>query len=177
MRSHSAFRAASRLAMSGQIPESYVMSRNCLEYSAYSLHISKSIDAEKIWCERHDSQTNKSRSRAEFGWGNVSRTLKESDPDLYNKASELYNSLIGHGAHPNEKAVTSSLRVPVTSRGYNLFQIYLDGNKEHISVGLKNTLSTGLCALYIFRLIWKERFDIVNLSTQLDEINRNLTRA
>jgi hypothetical protein len=177
MRSHSAFRAAARLVMSGQIPESYVLSRSCLEYSAYSHHISKSIEAEKIWYERHVSKKSKSKNRNEFSWGNVLNTLKTSDSSLADQVSELYDGLIDYGAHPNEKAITTALRVSATAKDYKFVQVYLDVNKEHISVGLKNTVSVGLCALYIFRLIWKERFDIVGLTDLLDEINRNLSRS
>lgn len=177
MRSHSAFRAATRLVMSGQIPESYVLSRSCLEYSMYSHHISKSISAEKIWCERHDSEKSKSKSRQEFIWGNVVKSLKARDSSLADKVSELYDGLIDHGAHPNEKAVTTALRVPITDKGYNLSQVYLDGDKGNILIALRNTVSVGLYAMYIFRLIWKERFDIVGLTGLLDEISRNLSRA
>ena len=53
LRSHSAFRAAVMLAMSGMLPETFVQLRNCLENSLYSLHIYKNKGHDEIWMNRH----------------------------------------------------------------------------------------------------------------------------
>lgn len=56
-RSHSAFRAAARLATSGQIPESYVLLRSCIEYALYGLHIHINSEAAETWILRHDDES------------------------------------------------------------------------------------------------------------------------
>jgi hypothetical protein len=176
MRSHSAYRGACRLILSGQVPESYVLSRSCLEYALYALHMFKSKDSESIWAARHNSKTAESKCRNEFSYGKVISTLKGTDEELADVASELYGGFIDHGGHPNEKAITSSLRVPKTERGYELKQLYLHGDTAEFNAGLANVRSVGLCALFIFRIIWKERFAIVGVSDELEALNRNLTR-
>ena len=54
LRSHSAYRAACRLALSGQATESYVVLRSCLEYAIYALHIDKNPFLAELWLKRHD---------------------------------------------------------------------------------------------------------------------------
>jgi len=44
LRSHSAFRAACSLSMSGQVTEAFPVLRACLEYSLYALHINRQPD-------------------------------------------------------------------------------------------------------------------------------------
>lgn len=176
MRSHSAYRGACRLILSGQVPESYVLSRSCLEYALYALHMFKSKDSESIWLARHNSKTAESKCRNEFCYGVIISTLKKVDEELAEVASELYGGFIDHGGHPNEKAITSSLRVPKTEKGYELKQLYLHGDTAEFNAGLANIRSVGLCALFIFRNIWKERFEIIGVSEDIEALNRNLTR-
>lgn len=173
MRSHSSYRAACQLVLATQIPESYTLARSCLEYALYALHINKSVEVEKKWIHRHDDEASKSKCRAEFSYGNVLKTLKIEDINLASEASNLYEGYIDHGGHPNEKAVTNALQVPETEKGFELKQLYYQGDCPQLISGMRNIKSAGLCALYIFRLIWKERFDITGATGRLDKIRNH----
>jgi hypothetical protein len=59
--SHSAFRAACRLATSGQAPESFPVLRACLEYALYALHINSNEPLREVWMRRHDNDKAKRR--------------------------------------------------------------------------------------------------------------------
>ncbi len=48
-RCHSAFRAASGLAMSGQLVEAYALCRSMLEYAAYAVHVYRNPDRGLVW--------------------------------------------------------------------------------------------------------------------------------
>lgn len=177
MRSHSAYRGACRLILSSQLPESYVLARSCLEYAMYALHMCKSKDIEAIWVNRHDSKEAEKTCRNTFRHVDVISTLNKADKQLGDAASELYDNLISHGGHPNEKAITHSLRVPRTGKGFELKQLYLHGDSEDRNVGLVNIGNVGLCSLFILRIIWRERFDIIGATDALDKLNRFVAKG
>ena len=54
LRSHSAFRAACRLTLSGQVTDAFPPLRACLEYALYALHISQNNCLGEVWLRRHD---------------------------------------------------------------------------------------------------------------------------
>ena len=55
-RSHSSFRGAVCLALSGQCAETFVLLRNCIECAMYALKIYKTPQLEVIWLRRHDDE-------------------------------------------------------------------------------------------------------------------------
>ncbi len=65
LRSHSAFRAACSLSMSGQVTEAFPVLRACLEYSLYALHINRQPDLGEVWLRRHDNHMARSAVRRE----------------------------------------------------------------------------------------------------------------
>lgn len=84
-------------------PESYVLSRSCLEYALYALHMFKSKNSESVWAARHNSKTAESKCRNEFSYGKVISTLKKVDEELAEVASELYGGFIDHGGIPMKR--------------------------------------------------------------------------
>ena len=77
-RSHSAFRAAVQLSMAGQIPETYMVLRGCLEFALYGVYFWRNPDSWPIWCERHESPAAKKKVRKEF----KTRALFDAVPGL-----------------------------------------------------------------------------------------------
>ncbi len=55
-RSHSSFRGAARLALSGQCAETFVLLRSCIECAMYALRIYKTPQLEEVWLRRHDDE-------------------------------------------------------------------------------------------------------------------------
>ena len=53
LRCHSAFRAASSLALAGHVAETFVIIRSILEYARYGLLISQDATLETLWASRH----------------------------------------------------------------------------------------------------------------------------
>src|SRR5262245_14601840 len=49
LRSHSSFRVACQDAMAGQIAESFIAARSCLEYAAYGVLISAKPELGELW--------------------------------------------------------------------------------------------------------------------------------
>lgn len=174
LRTHSAYYAACRLAMSGQVPETFVILRSCLENALYALHIKKNPTSSEIWLRRHDDENGLKVTRNEFTYRNIMETLAKTDSSLHSTAKLLYERTIDFGAHPNERAITSSLRVEETESRIKYKQLYLTADNLHLSHSLKSTAQVALCALYIFRHIFKERFDIIGITPIMDKYRSEL---
>jgi len=52
LRSHASYLGAVRLAVSGQLPETFMVLRGCLENSLYALHIALIPETGEIWLQR-----------------------------------------------------------------------------------------------------------------------------
>ena len=52
--------------------------------------------------------------------------------------------------------------------------IYLEGNSDQLKLALKTTAQVGVCALSLFRSVYRERFDILGVTGALDHIKKGL---
>jgi hypothetical protein len=122
LRAHSGFLAGSHMAMSGQAAEAYASLRLCLENGLYGLYLSKNPASRATWLRRHESAQAKRRVRDEFKIRNLFETLNGCDGREAGIAEKLYERCIDRGGHPNERALTQSLKKK-TSPGVVSFQI------------------------------------------------------
>ena len=173
MRAHSAVLAGNMLAMGGQATESFMVFRGVLENALYALHMHKR-GVWEIWINRHLDDASLKKSRDEFSYGNVARTLQETNAEIGQVASELYQRTIDFGAHPNERAATSSMQIIDADDKKTIKQNYLSGGTMPQVHALKSGCQIGVCALDIFRIVFVHRFDILGLRERLDELKRNL---
>jgi hypothetical protein len=104
LRTHSAYLGAVRLGISGQLPETYMVLRSCLESALYALHIEKDTSRAETWIRREENAQSRKRTKSEFTARRVLDTLKKSDVKIYDAVSALYERTIDFGAHPNESA-------------------------------------------------------------------------
>ena len=172
IRAHAACRSAVYNAMSGQIPEGFVLLRSALECALYAHHIFVSDAAAEIWLRRTDGDTRKDKSRKEFSYRNVRGSLVDADKELAEIAIRLYNDTIEFGGHPNEQALLAVSDWLERGEDVVFTQHYLSGGSLEIKFGLVNAMRVGLCCLYIFRRIYKTRVDILGLTDELDRLKR-----
>lgn len=174
LRSHSAFRAACRLSMSGQVPDAFPVLRACLEYALYALHINANCALGEVWLRRHDDAASLRRVRQEFTHTAVMATLQGKDRNLEPVIQQLYERSIDFGAHPNERAITGSMTIQREPGRVELQQIYLHGDSLSLDHGLKTTAQIGLGSLCIFQHIFLERFRILGIQDVIDQLRREL---
>ena len=169
-RSHASFRASAMLAMCGMCPETFVQLRNCLENALYSLHIYKNKGYDEIWLNRHTDEDSLKAVKNKFKMFDVKKTLEKTDPLNYKVSSQLYDRTIDFGAHPNEMASTSSLTIEKNKGDIKFEQSYLTGGTMQQQHAMKSTAQVGVCSLYVFREIFKNRFDILGLTAKMDKL-------
>ena len=174
LRSHSAYRAACRLALSGQATDSFPSLRSCIEYALYALHVSRKPELGEVWLRRHDDDETKRLSNRSFQHVTVMESLREFDADLHAIIGGLYDRTIDFGGHPNERAVTGSMTMTEESGNTVMTQIYLHGDSLALDHVLKTTAQIGLGSLCIFQPIFKERFDLLGIRDVIDQLRRVL---
>ncbi len=174
LRAHSGFLAGSHLAMSGQVAEAYAALRLCLENGLYGHYLAKNQASQETWLRRHDSEEAKRRVREEFKIRTLFDTLSASNKTEGTAAELLYEFCIDYGAHPNERALTQSLKMEPRKETINLEIVYLSADPVVVGLCLSAAARVGVSVLGIFRLVFKERFDLTGLTGRLDQVKRHL---
>jgi len=173
-RSHSAFLASCRLAMSGQAVDTFPPLRSCLEYALYALHIYDNPAFAEVWLRRHDDDESIRETRRLFQHRRVMESLRARDVPLHDNLSELYERTIDFGGHPNERAVSSSSVMRKEGDDAVIRNLFLHGDSLALDLALKTTAQVSLGSLMVFRLIFKERFHLLRLSDTIDALGNIL---
>ena len=168
-RTYSAFLASARLAIGTQIPESYMVSRGCLENALYGFFIFKNHNLIETYLKRDASITNRKKFRQEFVLSKMIKVLTENNPQVGAVVHSLYEKTIDLGAHPNEKALTSSTRIQKRDEGVLLLNYYLTNDELHIKSCFKVVLQVGIAALKIVEcvLVEKSKHPLLNAKIQM----------
>ena len=112
--------------------------------------------------------------KREFTIRNVKDTLQEVDQRLFDIVEELYARTIDFGGHPNERALTQSLSVR-KYKGRTKFEVsYLLGDSLFLDHSMKTVAQIGLGSLCVFRHIFEERFEILGINHEINELRQTL---
>jgi hypothetical protein len=169
-RSHAAYRAGCGTAMAGQAPETFTQLRSCLEYAGYALHIFKTPEVGLTWLSRHDDIKSLAAVRREFQAVKIEQVVASVDPSLGRIYSQLYQTAIDFGGHPNERGVTSNMQMKDADDVRHVMHLYLHGDGIQLQHALKLTAQTGLCSLHILQHIFAERFALIGLRDRLMQL-------
>jgi hypothetical protein len=174
LRSHSAYRAACATAMSGQASETFVLLRSCLEYAGYALRINTKPQLGKLWLNRHKDAESLGRVRNEFSNANVQAEVIGHSKKIGGIYHEMYERAVDFGGHPNDRAVTGSLKILESGDAKKLTQVFLHAGDLAMKHALKSTAQVGLCSLHIFQLIFTEKFEILGVRADLENLRKAL---
>ena len=166
-RSHAAYLAACGTSMAGQVPETFVLLRSCLEYSGYALLIHRDNELGVLWLNRHEDQAAFRKMRKEFQAIKVERTIIAVDAELGRIYSDFYNRAVDFGGHPNTRGVTGSMKMEETPDLKQYLQVYLHGDDMARRHALQSTAQVGVCSLHIFQHILPERFMLLGIRDRL----------
>jgi hypothetical protein len=173
LRCHSAFRAAVGLAMTGQ-PETFTVCRAMLEYAAYTVHIDRNPDLEAVWWGRHKDEASMKQQREAFLHGKVSKSVKEANRDAGQRFEKLYQRAIDHGAHPNQRAVTSNRKIMQEPGLVRVQAILLHADGPALDNALKNTAQCGMVSLELLQVALNSRFELLGINAAMLELRDGL---
>jgi hypothetical protein len=174
LRTHASYRATVRLAVSGQLPETYAILRATIENALYGLYLSRNKSSVDTWLQRNDSPRFKQLVRSEFTIASLMRLLKTLDQRTHGIAEHLYDLAIDMGAHPNQFSLTGNLRIEASVNKTLLKVAYLSGDALGIQVSLKTAAQLGVCCLSIFRHVFEKRFELLGITQLLGKLERGL---
>ncbi len=172
-RCHSAYLGGVRLSTSGQVVETYMVIRGCLENVLYALYIKDdpTIDEELpersvVWLNRGKDEDSTKKCRKMFTYSAVKKNLLEQDKALGQEASLLYERTIDYGAHPSFYGHSTTSNV---KQGGVTILLLLPGTPS-FKLCVQTTVEVGICGLRIFNRIFQDRFRSVGITEKLNKI-------
>jgi hypothetical protein len=180
VRTHSSFLASIRLAMSGQLPESYPVLRAGIEQAWYALYIAKDPcphERVTVWLRRNEDQTSRSKCKNEFRVQNVLSTHESFDSVTVKQLHELYEKMIDYGAHPNEMSLFAAMSESETEQETTFKVGILFPELVPIVATLQMTVAVAVGALKVFHRVFPERFRIMSLDTEIEALVGELNSA
>ncbi len=175
LRAHSAFRVASGLALATPT-ETYSVIRAALEYAGYAVHCHKHPSLAEVWLRRDDTPASLARVRADFTQAKVRASIADYDKPAAQRYQHLYEETVKWGAHPNEKALTSSLQmVDDPIRREKRFEVVmLPSGGYGPKLALRRCAQIGVSIIELFFLIFPERFELLGIQAMLQEARSGL---
>jgi hypothetical protein len=170
VRTHSAFLAAIRLAMSGQFSESYPVLRAAIEQAWYALHIAKDPkppNRAKVWLCRNENKASKAKCKNEFTVANVGSTHQSLDSVTAKQLHQIYETMIDFGAHPNQLGVLVEISKSETEQEINYRVGILFPQIVPLVATLRMAVAMAVGALKVFQLIFPVRFKIMGLDKEI----------
>ena len=172
-RAHAAWLAAIRLGLSGQVVEAYPVLRAVVEDTWYALHLAKDHNPPtraKIWLLRNEDATSKALCKQEFFISNVRATHIALDPATATTLQTLYDQTIELGAHPNQLGVSAAMTWTDMDQNCSFGVAFLTDKPVLIALALKIAVEAAVGALRTFRLIFPERFTIMGMDNEIEQL-------
>lgn len=172
LRAFGTFRAGCRLALSGQVFEATVLTRNILESGIYAWACAASTSHREAWRRRSDGSEERVIARRLFKWSELARLLQGVDADLAERVQAFYGQTIEFGAHPNIDGVTLSSEIKqVGEDRYEVSTIFLSGEDSTLSAILD--LMRAMELVYrLLELTIRDRLRLLGIDQRVDEQRR-----
>jgi len=170
IRTHSSFRGAVRLCLSGQVAEAYMVLRGCLESALYGLYMAGDTRRQETWLRRHEDATSLARVKNEYSIRNLKLHLQSIDPRTHDITQRLYDQTIDYGGHPNERVISTQITTEaIGSRDQFTAEYFLCGEVSH-RLCLKCAAQIGICCIDILFTVFRDRWRILGIDQRLDQI-------
>lgn len=126
LNAHASWRAAIRLALSGQILPTFMTLRGSIESALYANAMVVNPTLQNIWIERDKSEKSRNECRKEFTAKKMFKYLSEAHDQEFSKHIEnIYNSTIDFGAHPNTRSILARTKIDEHKEHYALNFTYI----------------------------------------------------
>src|SRR5208283_1618128 len=163
------FLTACGCATAGQIVESMVLNRACLENAAYGLHIFAQPGLNFIWLNRNQTESDLKEMKKEFTNGKLRKTIEKYDRGLVQVYDHLYEGSIDFGGHPNQRGVVGSMRVTHDQDKALVTNVYLQGEGLSLYHTLKTSAQTGICALRLLQFTMQPKFELLGVRAGIEQ--------
>src|ERR1700730_16405491 len=159
LRSQYAYKTAAGMTLAGQVAESFVMTRSCLEYAGYALAIAadprleNTTSREEVFVNRNVDEASLKAQKAEFQVGKIRGMIAAFDEKLAANFKLLYDRSIDYGGHPNPYGVLTGMNMETKDEQLiSITTLALTNDPIITMFAMKSVAQVGLCSLYIFQL-------------------------
>jgi len=160
------------MALSGQVVETFVMMRSCLEYAGYALAIFNDPKLEAVFMSRHVSTGAMATQKAKFTISEVKKVIAAFDAKLADVFKDLYERSIDFGGHPNPHAAMSTVQMPDNPLDKSFTTLALSTDDKVLQHAMKSVAQIGLMTLFIFQHIFKAKFELLGIRAEMDRLRK-----
>jgi hypothetical protein len=169
IRTHGSLLAASSLALSGQIAESYALMRTTLRSALHGVFLAGDAQRQQIWAARADDDRAAELMRTTFSTGPMLRHLRELDSSTAAIYERLHQRTIERGAHPN-------VHGPFINGGdaqpTDFSRAYLVVDDDVQRMALRSAAQVGICALSMFYYVYSDLYREHKLDARLAKLRQ-----
>jgi len=140
MRAFGTFRAASRLAVSGQLYEATILRRSIVESAIYAWACGHSEPHRDAWKARAAGEKERNAARKAFRWSDLMQLLSSIDQRLATEVGEHYSDSIDFGAHPNVEGVDLSSQVRKSAEEGNVLDTIFTHGPDAIVLAITDLI-------------------------------------
>jgi len=164
------FLGAVRLSCSGQLTETWVLLRACLENSLYAFYIFKNPERAEIWSKRHSGgEESVKECKSTFVIRKIWDELAQKSKDVAKEVGKWYDTSIDFGGHPNERSIFQNLERKQNGDGFN-FKI-INPDPAFMRSTIISTVIISSIVLRIFSLTFQDSLSQPNLAIKLQNLN------
>ena len=169
MRAFGTFRAACRLALSGQLFESTVLLRSIIESSVYAWKCARSVEHRVAWLGRADDEAGRRASRRLFAWTPLIREVLVEHPRFGPALAEAYEKSIDLGAHPNVEGIQLSSAVTQTEADtFQVAAIFMHG-REAVLLAMVELAKVMNLVYELMISVVGDRIRVLGIDTQIQQ--------
>jgi hypothetical protein len=165
-----AYKTAAGMALAGQVVETFVMLRSCLEYAAYALAIFKDPSLQEVFMSRHVSVEGMNAQKDKFRISEVKKVIVGFDPKLAELFQVFYDRSIDFGGHPNPHATMSAVELGQEGSDGTILTLALSTEPKVLLHAMKSVAQVGLTTLFIFQHIFKAKFELLGINAEMNAL-------
>lgn len=169
VRTHGSLLAASSLALSGQVAESYVLMRNSLSSALQGVFLAGDAERQQIWIARADNDQAAELMQSTFAAGSMLEHLRDLDAATAAICERLQQRTIDRSAHPNAHG-------PFVHTGDNqpvdFSRAYLITDDDVQRMALRSAAQVGICTLSMFYYVYGELYRAHKLDARLAKLRQ-----
>ena len=167
LRSQYGYKTAAGMTLAGQVAESFVMARSCLEYAGYALAIfaDQPLEGvptrEEVFVNRNVDDESLKAQKAEFQVGKIRATIADYDQQLAKNFKLLYDRSIEYGGHPNPYGVLTAMKMETKDDQLtSITTLALTDDPTITLFAMQNVARVGLTSLCIFQIMCGDKIRV-----------------
>lgn len=179
LRSQYAFKTAAGMTLAGQVAESFVMTRSCLEYAGYALaifadqHLAGVPTREEVFVNRNVDDESLKAQKAEFQVSRIRAIILNYDQKLAENFKLLYDRSIEYGGHPNPYGVLTAMKMETKDDQLtSITTLALTDDPTITMFAMQNVAQVGLTSLCIFQILCEAKFELLGIRAEMDALKR-----